>query len=146
EVNLQTNLVRLSFELGSDWAVFEPNNESLFLFAGGTPLLGQVGANVNGTFRFRCEGEGVVTAVPLQTNGATVGWVAALTAPKLALELPAGGSRTVENVSLDGFLAPSLSALAQSVEALSYIGETEKDQFFETHFSMQKTLFRNYPD
>lgn len=149
EVNLQTNLVRLSFELVGDTAVFEPNNEPLFLFGGGTPLLAHVPANANGTFRFRCEGEGVITAVPLRANGEIVGWAAGLTAPQLTVDLPSGNSKTVDDVSLDGFLAPTMADLSKTVSALygaQFIGETEKNLIFEASYTTQRALYRNYPE
>ncbi len=149
EVDLPTNMVRLSFELTGDAAVFEPNDEPLFLFGGATPLLAHVPASATGTFRFRCVGEGMITAVPLQANGATVGWAGGLAAPRLTLELPSGGGKTVDGITLAGFFAPTIADLPQSIAALygsQFIGETEKNLVFEANFTTQKALYRNYPD
>lgn len=148
-VDLQTNLVRLSFELTGNSAVFEPNDEPLFLFGGATPLLAHVPANANGTFRFRCEGEGMITAVPVRSKGEIVGWAGGLAASRLTLELPSGGSKTVDSITLDGFFAPAIGDLSDTIAALyssQFNSGSEKNQVFESYFTAQKALYRNYPD
>ena len=116
---------------------------------GATPLLAHVPANANGTFRFRCEGEGEIAAVPLRANGEIVGWAVGLTAPQLTVDLPSGNSKTVDDVTLAGFLAPTIADLSKTVSALygaQFIGETEKNLIFEASYTTQRALYRNYPD
>jgi hypothetical protein len=149
DVNLQTNMVRLSFELTGDTAVFEPNDQPTFLFGGATPLLAHVPANATGTFRFRCEGEGMVTAVPVRSNGEIVGWAGGLAASRLTLELPSGGSKTVDSITLDGFFAPTIADLSDTIAALyssQFNSGSEKNLVFESYFTAQKALYQNYPD
>lgn len=171
EMNLRTNTVRISFE--SD-ALIEKDNLP-YLFGGGTALLPHVPANANGTFRFRCESEGVLTTFSLRGNGSSAGWkveegttvswkveegttvswkveegiAVGLVAPKLIVDLPSGATRTVENVAFYGLLAPSaaeIPAIMEAIHGTAYIGETEKNLGFEAFFTAQKAWFRNYPD
>lgn len=141
----ESNMLRVSFQLETDEDIFGTGGEELRLFGGGTALMGHASAEPNGNYRFRCEGEAEMTAVPLGFDKVMRPvWLAALSVPQLQVELPSGTTKSLENVPLRGMLAPSAADIPEMIGAAYDLNPD--DVSYQSFWGTQKALYLNYPD
>ena len=143
DLNADSNLLRVSFLMSGDMGSLGVNGNEFSLFGGGTELLGEIGPEMSGSFRFRCEGAGEVTALPLQTGSKTAGWIAAVNAPKLTLESPSGQTKVLENVTFHGVIAASAEEIPGIIETVYGV---QTNNGYQAFWEQQKMLYTNFPN
>lgn len=136
-----SNIVRLTYSLkGNNSPIAD---EELFIFGGGTRLLGYVDSKAEGNYTFRYSEDVKITAVSFKQPNQPQTWTAGLIIPKLNLQSPSGETQVIENVSLSGVLAASP---AEIPARLQNVFGTNMDGSYQSFLAFQKQLFANHPN
>lgn len=140
----ERNMLQMTFKPETDQNVYgNITFGELSLFGGSAALVEHVPTTAVNPFRLRCVRNATLKAIAFTGRDGSRNFVATIEAPMLRVESSAGQVRRLDNVSMDGLLAPAAEAIPEMLASIYGVSEAG---VYEAYWAQQAALYQSYPD